>query len=571
MMDILNQKINQLGLLPETPAPSYRQVEWMRREKMIFYHFGMNTFTNMEWGDGTEQPSVFNPEKLDCRQWLRVARDAGFTTAILTAKHHDGFCLWPSKYTDYTVKNSPYKDGNGDIVKEFTDACAEFGIKAGIYLSPWDRHEKKWGGPEYNDFYTNQLTELLTNYGKIWEVWWDGAGSTEADYDWARWATTVRTLQPDATIFGSLGAEPFVETRWVGNEKGFAGDPCWCTINSESLITEVTSELNSGDPDGNRFIPAESDVSIRPGWFYHEDQDNDVRDIPNLIKLWFMSCGRNTNLLLNLPPDRRGLVHENDAKSLIGFNRILTDTLGNNLAKGALVTADSQRDVICKAENILSDDINEIYASADGDNTPEIIISLQEEKEFNSFILQEVIELGHKVRAFEISALVDSEWKTLHSGECIGYRQARYFDTVRSDKIRIRILSATDSPLLRFFGLYKFDEKLFADEEIKATDKNLLDSDTVVITREADAVDIIFGGVFPFNRITVFCEEDRQRHFNILLFNGFSFEQCHGELNFDGSLNEFIFSENIDGCYRIRLEFTDGKPIDTADIGVYLK
>ena len=268
-MDILNQKFEKLGLRHARVYPSARQVEWMRREKMIFFHFGVNTFTNMEWGDGTESPSIFNPEKLDCRQWIKAIHDAGFTTAILTAKHHDGFCLWPSKYTEHSIKNSPYKDSNGDIVREFTDACAEFGIKAGIYLSPWDRHEKTWNTPDYDDFYVGQLTELLTNYGKIWEVWWDGSQSKNVKYDWARYTDTIRTLQPDAVIFGTLEAEPFVEARWVGNEEGFAGDPCWSTIDSQTIINENTIKLNCGKLDGNRFLPAEADVSIRPGWFYH--------------------------------------------------------------------------------------------------------------------------------------------------------------------------------------------------------------------------------------------------------------------------------------------------------------
>ncbi len=561
-MDILNRKFEKLGLHPAKVAPTARQVEWMRREKMIFFHFGINTFTDMEWGDGTESPTVFNPTQLDCRQWIKTIKDAGFTTAILTAKHHDGFCLWPSKYTEHSIKSSPYKGGNGDIVREFTDACAEFSIKAGIYLSPWDRHEKTWGKAEYNDFYTNQLTELLTNYGKIWEVWWDGAGSTEADYDWTRWATTVRRLQPDATIFGSLGAEPFVDTRWVGNERGFAGNPCWCTINAETLITENQAELNSGNPDGNRFIPAESDVSIRPGWFYHSTQDNDVRDVANLIRLWFMSCGRNTNLLLNLPPDKRGLVHENDATSLLEFNRVLTQTLANNLAEKATVTADSTRDEICKAENILTDDINEFYACADGDNTPEIIITLDGEKEFNSFVIQEVIELGHRVKDFEISALVGGEWKTLHRGECIGYRQASHFKPIKTDKVRIKINSSFDAPVLRFFGLYKFDEALLAEKKPVASDENLLDSKTAVITKVGNEADINLGGIFPFNLITV----NTDRAFDIQLFNGFDFEPCASDVE-----KEYRFEEPIMWCYRIKIVFKDGEPIDDKKIGVYLK
>ena len=561
-MKILNEKFNKLGLNPAAVAPNSRQIEWMRREKMIFFHFGMNTFSDREWGDGTESPSDFNPEKLDCRQWISTIHEAGFTCAILTAKHHDGFCLWPSKYTGHSVKNSPYRDGKGDIVKEFTDACAEFGIKAGIYLSPWDRHEPTWGKAEYNDFYTNQLTELLTGYGKIWEVWWDGAGSTEADYDWERWATTVRRLQPDATIFGSLGAEPFVDTRWVGNERGFAGDPCWCTINSQSLVVETTSELNSGDPNGNRFIPAESDVSIRPGWFYHATQDKNVRDVANLTKLWFMSCGRNTNLLLNLPPDQRGLVHENDAASLLAFNKNLTDTLADNLTKGATASADSVRDDSCAADCILTDDINEFYASADADNTPEIIISLDGEKEFNSFVIQEVIELGHRIKEFEISALVDGEWKTLHKGECIGYRQARHFRAVRTDTVRIKINSASDSPVIRFFGLYKFDEALLVDKAPVASEENLLDSKTAVVNIVDNAIDINLGGVYPFNLITA----DTDRGFDILLFNGFDFEPCAS-----GAEKEYRFDEPVMWCYRIKIVFNDNQPADDVKIGVYLK
>lgn len=215
-----------LELKPYGAIPNERQMEWYSRGRTIFFHFGMNTFTGKEWGDGTESPSLFNPTELCVEQWVKAIKDGGFTTAILTAKHHDGFCLWQTKYTEHSVKNSPYKNGCGDIVREFTEACQKHGIKAGIYLSPWDRHEKTWGKDEYNDFYVGQLTELLTNYGKIWECWWDGAGSTEAVYDWERWAKTVRSLQPDAVIFGSLGATPWVDVRWVGNEKGVAGKPC---------------------------------------------------------------------------------------------------------------------------------------------------------------------------------------------------------------------------------------------------------------------------------------------------------------------------------------------------------
>lgn len=568
-MNNLQEKLDSLGLKAMPPAPSHRQTEWFRREKSIFFHFGINIFTDMEWGDGTEDPSIFNPGQLDCRQWIKTISDAGFKAAILTAKHHDGFCLWPSKYTQHSIKNSPYKNGNGDIVKEFTDACAEFGIKAGIYLSPWDRHEKTWGTPEYDDFYTGQLTELLTNYGKIWEVWWDGAGSTEADYNWERWATTVRKLQPDAVIFGSLGATPFVDTRWVGNEKGFAGNPCWATIDASSLETETTSELNSGKSGGNRFIPAEADVSIRPGWFYHSSQDGEVRDVKNLLKLWFMSCGSNSGILLNLPPDTRGLVHENDAKSLLGFNKVLGEALSVDFAEGASVTADSERSIICKAENLLNDDINEFYASAENCRTPEIIFELDGEKTFNTFIVEEVIELGHRVTGFEVSAEINGKWEQLYKGECIGYRCARHFPCVTASRVKIKITDALASPVLSRFSLHKFNEELLEEETITASGKNILENATAVVGKEGNSFDINFGGIVPFNLISLSVPEGTE--FEIKLFNGFSFEKCCPQISYAEGTAKAEFRKPIDSCYRIRIDFKDAESIEEENIEVYFK
>ena len=565
----LNEKLNSLGLYAASPAPSARQIEWLQREKTIFFHFGMNTFTNMEWGDGSESPSIFNPTELDCRQWIKTVKDAGFRAAILTAKHHDGFCLWPSRYTEHSIKNSPYKNGKGDIVKEFTDACAEFGIKAGIYLSPWDRHEESWGKPEYDDFYTGQLTELLTNYGKIWEVWWDGAGSTEAKYNWERWATTVRELQPDAVIFGSLGATKFVETRWVGNEKGFAGNPCWATIDASSLETETTSELNSGKLGGNRFIPAEADVSIRPGWFYHSYQDKDVRDVRNLLKLWFMSCGRNAGLLLNLPPDTRGLVHENDAESLIALNKVLEESLSADFAKGATVTADSVRDECCKPENLLSSNYDNFYAADDSCKTPEIIFELDGEKTFNCFILEEVIELSHRVSGFEVSAEVDGNWKQLYKGECIGYRCAQNFPTVTASKVKIKITDALSAPVLRKFSLHRFDEELLTEKEYNFSGDNILDNDTADIKYEENAIDINFGGIVPFNLVEFDAEENTE--FSVQVFNGFSFEAREADIDREGTKVTVAFKNVIDSCYRIQIVFENGTDISKIIPEVYLK
>lgn len=566
----LNEKLNSLGLKAMSPAPTKRQVEWLQREKSIFFHFGMNTFTNMEWGDGTESPSIFNPGQLDCRQWIRTISDAGFKAAILTAKHHDGFCLWPSKYTEHSIKNSPYKNGQGDIVKEFTDACAEFGVKAGIYLSPWDRHEKTWSTADYDDFYVGQLSELLTNYGKIWEVWWDGSQSRNITYDWKRYTDTIHTLQPDAVIFGSLGAEPYVEARWVGNESGFAGNPCWSTIDSESIIKEATSELNSGKVDGNRFLPAEADVSIRPGWFYHTEQDSEVRDVKNLLRLWFLSCGRNASLLLNLPPDRRGLVHENDAESLIEFNRVLEASLSIDFAKGAKATADSIRDISCNAENLLSDDRNEFYASEDSCKTPEIIFTLDGEKTFNTFVLEEVIELGHRVTGFEVSAEVGGEWQLLFKGECIGYRSAQHFPTVTTSKVKIKITDALHAPVLRKFSLHKFDESLLLEKEYALSDENILDSTTAKITREGNEFDLHLGGIIPFNLITI--EAPECKKCEISLYNGFDFEPCNATVTYSDSLIKAEFEKPIGWCYRIRIALADDcENYDDVKLGVYLK
>ncbi|MFQ9698258.1 MAG: alpha-L-fucosidase [Zhenhengia sp.] len=355
---MLHNQFEALGLKPYGAVPSRRQMDWYRREATAFFHFGVNTFTDLEWGDGTEAEKMFNPTELDCRQWMRVIKQAGFTTAILTAKHHDGFCLWPSEYSEHTIAKSPYKEGKGDVVREFVEACHEYGIKPGLYLSPWDRHSKYWGTDAYNTYYNNQLTELMTQYGKIYECWWDGAGSTEAQYDWGRWAYTVRTHQPDCIIFGSLGATEYVEARWIGNESGYAGNPCWATIDQSSLEIENTVELNSGKADGNRFIPAEVDVSIRPGWFYHENQDGAVRSAENLVKYWFESSGRNAGILLNFPPDRRGLIHEIDTKNVLNAATILQKTFAVNLLQGAEVSATSEMRPICSADKMLLKDEN---------------------------------------------------------------------------------------------------------------------------------------------------------------------------------------------------------------------
>lgn len=567
MINVAKQKI-EFELLSYGKVPNHRQIEWYRREKSIFFHFGINTYTNREWGDGTDDPKIFNPVNLDCRQWIKVIKDAGFTTAILTAKHHDGFCLWPSKYTEYSVKNSPYKDGKGDIVKEFTDACSEFGIKAGLYLSPWDRHEPTWGTDEYNDFYVNQIEEIFNNYGKIWECWWDGAGSTIAKYDYERWGKTVRKCQPDAVIFGSLGATPYVDVRWVGNENGVAGKPCWATVEEIALLEEINEKLNSGKADGDRFIPAEVDVSIRPGWFYHQEQDNQVRSPENLLKLWFSSVGSNAGLLLNIPPNRDGLLHESDIKSLKRFNEMLTEGFKSNIAEKAEISANSFLDEKYTVRNILNKNFDDVYTSGTDCLMPEIVFEFESEIEFNTFVLDEAIEYGHKIRGFELSALVDDDWIIVWQGECVGYRCAEHFDNIKTKKLRLKITNAVDSPIIRFFGIYNVNNDWFKVENARFSNENIMRNGLAFVERDGDCFDVNLGGVIPFNKI--FFEGDKIENYELYIFDGSKYILYSSKDNVNQERIECAFSETIDWAYKFRINvLKKKKEIEHLKIEVY--
>ena len=309
--------------------------------------FHRQYFYGQRMGDGTESPSIFNPTEFDARKIVKTLKESGFKLVILTAKHHDGFCLWQTKMTEHSVKNSPYKNGKGDIVKEISDACREFGLKFGVYLSPWDRHEPSYGTASYNDYYKAQLRELLTQYGEIREVWFDGAKGENAknmEYDFNGFWGLVRQLQPKAVMFSDAGPD----VRWVGNESGNAGETCWSTINTEGMAPGKADSkyLNTGDKDGKLWIPAETDVSIRPGWFFHEKENDKVRTGKDIVNLYYKSVGRNSLLLLNIPPDRRGLLHENDVASLKDFRSILDETFKTNLALGKTPTVLTDKKVL---------------------------------------------------------------------------------------------------------------------------------------------------------------------------------------------------------------------------------
>ncbi|HMH31967.1 MAG TPA: alpha-L-fucosidase [Puia sp.] len=322
------------------PSPSPRQAKWAELEYYFFVHFGPNTFTDLEWGQGTEHEAVFNPTTLDCRQWCRIAKAAGAKGIIITAKHHDGFCLWPSKYSTHTVRESKWRNGKGDVLKELSTACREYGLNFGVYLSPWDRNHPKYGTHAYNDVFVNMMKEIISRYGPLFEFWWDGANGEGPNgkkqvYDWHKFESTMRSQSPNTVVFSDIGPD----IRWVGNENGIAGDPNWNLLDTAGFArgqgSPPNDTLNHGNVNGKNWIGAECDVSIRPGWFYHQQEDNQVKSPEQLFQLWLKSVGRGANLILNVPPDRRGLINEHDSASLVGFRKLRDESFGKNLARSA--------------------------------------------------------------------------------------------------------------------------------------------------------------------------------------------------------------------------------------------
>jgi len=420
---------------PYGPLPTPRQLAWQQLEFIGFLHFTVNTFTDKEWGYGDETESVFNPTAFDANQIVRTAKNAGMKQLILTCKHHDGFCLWPSKFTEHSVKNSTWKNGKGDVVREISDACRRHGLKFGVYLSPWDRNHKDYATPAYITYFRNQLRELLTNYGPIHEVWFDGANGGDGYYggarekrkidnrtyyDWPNTIKIVRELQPDACIFSDAGPD----VRWVGNERGIAGETCWATLNRDDFYPGGADRkrLNEGDRPGTHWLPAECDVSIRPGWFYHAKEDDKVRSPENLLDLYFASVGRGAVFLLNLPPDRRGLIHENDVKSLQGFRKLMDATFKKNLARGAKLN--------------------------DG------VLDLGKTVTFNVVRLREDITLGQRVEAFALDQWKDGQWVEFANGTSIGQCRLTRGAKVTTNKVRLRITQSAASPAISEFSLF---------------------------------------------------------------------------------------------------------------------
>jgi alpha-L-fucosidase len=446
------------------PVPSEAQLAWHEMELNAFVHFTTNTFTDKEWGFGDEKTTVFNPTETNVDQWITTLKDAGFKGVILTSKHHDGFCLWPSKYTEHSIKNSPYKEGKGDIVKEVSESCKKHGLKFGIYLSPWDRNRADYGSPAYVEYYRNQLKELFTTYGPVFEMWFDGAnggdgyygGANEKRkingatyYDWPTTLSMVREMEPNVIFFSDAG--PGV--RWVGNENGIAGETNWNSITPDTLYAGkagIEKLLGTGNENGTHWIPAEVDVSIRPGWFYHAKEDSLVKTPEKLFDIYLTSVGRGSNLLLNVPPDKRGLVHENDVKALKEWRAMLDAEFKTNLAAKAKTEATSYRGEsdVYAASNI-ADGNKETYWSTDDNVTIGALeISLAKVQPVKYIVLQEYIKLGQRVKSFNVEVWKDNSWQKVADATTIGYKRILKIDPVETDKIRINITASKACPLI---------------------------------------------------------------------------------------------------------------------------
>ena len=428
-------------------VPSPQQLEWQQMELTAFLHFGINTFTGNEWGSGQDDPNLFNPTELDCEQWVRTLKEGGFKMAIITAKHHDGFCLWQTATTDYSVKNITWRNGKGDVVRELRDACEKYGIKFGVYLSPWDRNAECYGdSPAYNKFFIEQLTELLTNYGEVHEVWFDGAcaegpNGRKQEYDWESILRTIHTLQPNA-VTAIMGCD----VRWVGNEGGLGRETEWSatvlapgsythkqTANKLLGVEEMSKDLGSRDLVAKAteiyWYPSEVDVSIRPGWFYHAEQDGEVRSLANLVNIYYRSVGCNSVLLLNIPPDRRGLIHETDVQRIKELSSYLTNTFSTSAITDETVS----------------------WSAKSGESHE---FNVGSNRMINTLLIQEDITRGQHVEEFSVEAYINGAWHHIAEGTTIGYKRLLRFTDCKAERIRITIHASRGIANILNTGLY---------------------------------------------------------------------------------------------------------------------
>ena len=465
-----------------TVTPSARQLAWQELEFYAFIHYTVNAFTNLEWGDGTEEPAIFVPSAFDAGQWAAVCKDAGMRGLILTCKHHDGFCLWPSRYTEHSVRSSSWRGGKGDLVREVAEACQEAGLKLGVYLSPWDRHEQQYGqGEPYNTHFKNQLRELLTDYGEIFCVWFDGAcgegpNGKRQVYDWNGYYEVIRELQPGAVI-SVCGPD----VRWCGNEAGRCRPSEWSVVPASLCSCELTAaksqkedsaefrkQVGTCDDDlGSRevireagelaWFPAEVNTSIRPGWFYHAEEDEKVKSLAHLLDVYYGSVGGNATFLLNFPPDRRGLIHENDTERARELGDALRETFQENLAAGATVTASHVRsgDASFAPAGVLDGSEDTYWSTDDEQETATLELALPEPRAFNVLMLQEQITVGQRIEAFRLEALKDGRWSEVARSTVVGYKRLLRFPEVTTDRVRVVVEASRLCPTLSKVGLYR--------------------------------------------------------------------------------------------------------------------
>lgn len=460
---------------PCGPLPNANQLRWQELEMYAFIHYSLNTYTDQEWGFGNEQLSLFNPSDLDCRQWARVCKLSGMRGIIFTAKHHCGFCMWPSAYTDYSVKNTPWKGGHGDVVRELADACRKEGLKFAVYLSPWDRNHPQYGRPEYITYFRNQLRELLTQYGDIFEVWFDGAnggdgwygGANETRridaktyYEWAETFRMIRELQPKCVIWNDGGDRG--DLRWVGNEAGSVGETNWSLLNR--LGTVHGGMLRNGLEDGDSWVAAETNTSIRPGWFYHETENENVKSLSRLMDTYYKSVGRNSTLLLNFPIAPNGRIHPTDSLRGIAFNRMINEVFRTDLARKATVEVSNTRGGSRKYDgrHAIDGKTDTYWATDDGVTNATLTLSFGKSTTFNRFLAEEYIPFGQRVKRFALEALAGGKWIQLTDqlsevGDgmtTIGHRRIICFPAVTATKLRFTILDAKACPLISKVGVY---------------------------------------------------------------------------------------------------------------------
>ncbi len=556
---------------PCGPVPGQRQLKWQEMEMYAFIHFSMNTFTDMEWGYGDKDPKLFNPTQLDCRQWARICKEAGFKGIILTTKHHDGFCLWPSKYTNYSVKASPWKDGKGDVIAEIRKACDEYGLKLGLYLSPWDRNSAVYGSPDYITYFRNQLKEILTNYGNIFEMWFDGAnggtgyygGANEQRtidrktyYDWPNTYKLVYSLQPNIMLFSDAGPD----CRWCGTEEGWVGETNWSTLRRDEVWPgwPLYEQLRNGHEDGNYWVPAEVNTSIRPGWFYHASEDSKVKTPQQLVELYYNSIGRNGNMILNLPVDRRGLVNEIDEKSLLEFARIIRKELANDLAKGKMVTASNVREKSKSyaARNAVDGDNKTYWATDDGVTNATLTLDFKKNTTFNRVLLREYIALGQRVKAFTVYAYQNGSWKEVAKATTIGNKRILRIPSTTASKIRIHITDSKACPLISTLSVYNAPLEAQSNDNEKG--KLNVSKNWKILNGDATAAAAIDG-----NPATVYIQQGNLPHELII------------DLQKDAQISEFTYTpdkkvgaKGVIFNYRFSIS-ADGKNWETVSEGEF--